>query len=353
MKTIDKSKPVLVTGATGYIASWVIRELLAEGLQVHGTVRSLADTAKYAHLTDLAATLPGTLRLFEADLLRSGSFSEAVSGCSVVFHMASPFIIRGIKNADTELVRPALEGTRNVLSAVNDEKSVQRVVLTSSVVAIFGDACDIRKTAKGVFDESYWNTTSSTSHQPYNYSKVLAEREAWGICKSQDRWDMVTVNPGLVVGPSLSPRTDSTSIGLMVSLAGGEFKSGTPGGKIGVVDVRDVALAHVRAAFRAEASGRYLLVNTSISFLDMANRLRELFPDYPLPRKEVPRWLFWLIAPLAGFTRRYVARNVGIDLNFDNRRSREELGIEYRDLTQTLVEQCQQAIDRGLVKPAK
>ena len=143
MTYINKEKPILVTGATGYVASWIIKLLVDDGYTVHGTVRSLTNKDKIAHLLEIDQSGQGNLKLFEADLLDEGSFQEAMQNCELVIHTASPFFIQGIKNAQDQLITPALEGTRNVLNTVNKSESVKRVVLTSSVVAIYGDAIDV------------------------------------------------------------------------------------------------------------------------------------------------------------------------------------------------------------------
>jgi len=98
MKEIDKTKPILVTGGTGYLASWIIKMLLEDGIDVHATVRDSSNTAKIEHLTTLANQSSATLKLFDADLLKKGSFEEAMGDCELVFHTASPFIISDIKN---------------------------------------------------------------------------------------------------------------------------------------------------------------------------------------------------------------------------------------------------------------
>ncbi len=121
MKTIDKSKPVLVTGATGYLASWIVKQLLDEGYPVHATVRNKQQTKKYEYLLQLASESKGKLAIFEADLLNEGSFKEAMQNCELVIHTASPFKISGIKDAQKELVEPALKGTQNVLNTATDE----------------------------------------------------------------------------------------------------------------------------------------------------------------------------------------------------------------------------------------
>lgn len=132
----------LVTGGSGYIALHVVNSLLESGWTVHATVRSLQNEKKTRPLNQLAERHPGKLRLFEADLLQADSFTEAMQGCSVVFHVASPFLIpEMVKNPEADLVRPAVEGTRNVLESANKTEGVKRVVLTSSgksVTAIWG-----------------------------------------------------------------------------------------------------------------------------------------------------------------------------------------------------------------------
>ena len=353
MKVIDIKKPILVTGGTGYLASWIVKQLLELGLDVRTTVRNLVEKDKYAHLTALAIKSKGTLQFYEADLLKKGSFAEAMSGCELVIHTASPFKISGIKNVQKELIEPAVEGTRNVLDTVNATESVKRVVLTSSVVAIFGDAIDILKTEKGIFTEQHWNFSSSASHQPYPYSKTIAEKLAWEIANHQKRWDLITIHPGLIMGPSLSKRTDSTSIDLMLQLTAGKYKSGVPSGKMSFVDVRDVAKAHVLAGYTPTASGRYICSSHEKSFLDLANVISLKYPDLPLPNKFVPKWLFGILAPFIGFSRKYVKRNVGIDIKIDNSYIINDLGMSFTSFEKTIHDHVEQLMNDGIIKKAK
>lgn len=350
MKIIDPTKPILITGGTGYLASWIIKQLLDDGKEVRSTVRSLVQKDKYAHLTAMAVKSKGKLQLFEADLLKSGSFAEAMKDCELVIHTASPFKISGLKNAQKELVEPALEGTRNVLVTVNQTESVKRVVLTSSVVAVYGDAVDIAKTNAGIFNEEHWNFSSSDKHQPYAYSKTMAEKLAWELVKKQERWDLLVINPGFIMGPSLSKRTDSTSIDIMIQLASGKFKTGVPSGEMGFVDVRDVAKAHIIAGFSKTATGRHICVSAHKTFLEMADAIRLKYPQYPLPKGFVPKWLFWIIAPLAGYTRKYVKLNVGIDLKFDNSYIRKDLNMVFIPFEKTIVEHFEQLVNDELIK---
>lgn len=350
-KAIPTQSPVCVTGGSGYIASWIIQYLLAAGHTVHATVRDPSKTKSVAHLQAIAARESGTLKLFKADLLDIGSFDAAMAGCAVVMHTASPFVLEGFSDAHEALVRPAVEGTRNVLDAVNRTESVQRVVLTSSVASVFGDNIDVRKIADGVLTEAHWNTTSSVDHNPYQFSKVAAEREAWDMQAKQNRWDLVTINPGMVYGPSLTTGSQSASIDTLISMGDGRLRSGVPDLSYGVVDVRDVAKSHILAAFKPEAEGRHLLVSKILTMINIAKILRGHFGKaYPFPKAVVPKALVWTFGPIMGpVTRTFISKNVGHPLAFNNHRSLT-LGVEYIAVEQTLIEHFQQILDDGQIK---
>ncbi len=349
MTTIDKKKPVLVTGGTGYLASWIVKQLLDQGFHVNTTVRNKANQQKYQHLLDIASESQGQLSIYEADLLLDHSFQEAMNGCELVVHTASPFKISGIKNPDKELVQPALQGTRNVLFTANDTDSVKRVVLTSSIVAMMGDAADIQELSKGLLTEANWNTTSSVNHQPYPYSKTMAEKEAWKIAKKQSRWDLVVINPGFILGPSLSQRTDSTSIDLMIQLFSGKYKTGAPKGDQAMVDVRDVAKAHILAGFTPAATGRHLTAAHQKDFLAIAKIIKDKHPSYPVPTKHVAKWLLKLLGPLMGFSRKYIERNVGHDVVFDNSYIQTDLKMTFIPFEKSVTDHFEQLASDGLI----
>jgi len=349
MADIKSSGPILVTGASGYVASWIVHDLLDLGYTVHGTVRNTGNLRKVGHLQGMADAKKGTLRLFEADLLKDGSFSEAMAGCSMVIHTASPFQLN-VKDAKQELIDPALFGTRNILHTVNAQEQVERVVLTSSVAAIYGDAIELADKPEGKFTEADWNLTSDLNHQPYSYSKTIAEKEAWAIAESQERWRLLTINPSFVMGPSLSGRLDSTSVDFMLSMVNGTYKAGVPDLYFGIVDVRDVATAHIRAALSDEAEGRHIVSNVELGVLEMAAILRSEFgKKYPIPRRTLPRWLLYLVGPLRGFSWQYIGRNVGYPIRLDNSYSMEDLGMVYRPVEETLIEQVHDFEKKGLI----
>jgi nucleoside-diphosphate-sugar epimerase len=344
---IDPAKPVLVTGASGYVASWIVRYLLEDGLRVRATVRNPDKGSGLEHLQALAEAHPGMLTLHKADLLDQGSYTEAMDGCELVIHTASPFLLGHVRDPEAQLVRPALEGTRNVLDSVNATPSVKRVVLTSSVVAIHGDNIDMKN--RGPFTEADWNTTSSVEHQPYPYSKTVAERAAWELADAQDRWDLVTIHPGLVLGPALTTASKSGSMTTMRAFVDYSLTTGAPDLSMGMVDVRDVARAHINAGFTPAAHGRYLANARTITMLQIGQILRQRFGrSYPFPYTKLPKAMFRLVGPFVGYTREFVDKNVGWPLEFDSSRSTAELGLVYRPADETLADHFQQMIDDGL-----
>lgn len=348
----DTSSPVMVTGATGFLAGWIVKDLLEKGLTVHAPVRNPDDPKKVGYLQDLADNSSGNIKFFEADLLKDGSYDEPMQGCSIVFHTASPFI-SDVKNPQKELIEPAVKGTENILNAANRTESVRRVILTSSCAAIYGDSADTVEAPGGRITEEIWNTSSSLDHVPYSYSKTLAEQAAWRIADAQDRWKLVAINPALILGPSLGPKPTSDSFNLLIEFAKGSLKSGAPALEFGAVDVRDVAEAHIRAAFIEEANGRNIVFKQPLSVMQMANVLKEKWgADYALPSREMPKWLLWLVGPMVNraFTRKWVSRNVGHNWRGDNSKAIRELGLEYRSVEDALVEMFQNVRDAGLAK---
>lgn len=343
------AKKVLVTGVSGYIASWVVKHLLDRGYTVHGTVRSVNNQEKVAHLLSLAEGAKGSLKLFEADLLVPGSFTEAMEGCEYVIHMASPFFVAGVKDPMQQLIKPAKDGTQNVLDTATQISSVKRIVLTSSVAAIMGDSKEGQTLPDKRFTDSHWNTSSTVNHRPYSFSKTVAEKTAWKLVKDQSQWDLVTINPGFVFGPSLSKRSDSTSVNFVMDLASGKFLFGLPEMYSSIVDVRDVSLLHVLAMENPDASGRYIGVAAVKTFFQIGQLLKhEIGGKYRWPVIQAPKWLAKLVGPLFGQSRKEIENNVGYPYQFDHSRS-QELGLTFRPVSETLVEHLEQLIEDGLL----
>lgn len=342
---IDKSKPVLLTGATGYVAGWVAKRLLEDGVTVHAPIRNPENKEKTKYLDEIAKNASGSIKYFKADLLTPNSYDEAMQGCELVIHTASPFSL-SIKDPQKDLVDPALKGTENVLNSANKTEGVKRVVLTSSCASIYGDAKDTLNYPNQTMTEEQWNTTSSLKQSPYSFSKVLAEKKAWEISEQQKDWDLVVINPSFVMGPGINPHGTSESFNVMKQMGDGSMKMGTPNLNMGCVDVRDVAEAHFQAGFTPEANGRHVTSAENISFLQMADYLRPNFGDkYPLPKKTLPKWLVMLLGPIGGIPRNFIKNNVGYPWRADNSKIKRELNIEFRPITDSVNEFFQQMVD--------
>ncbi len=343
----------MITSPTGYVASWIVKRLLDGGCTVHATVADPRDEQELKHLNQLADQSAGQIRFFPADPLVAGAYAEAMKGCRVVFHTASP-VIFAAKKARRKLFEPAKLGTRNVMRQVDRTLSVQRVVFTSSCGAVFGDNVDLLETENGEFTEEDWNLTSSPTHRAYKHAVTLAEREAWGIANAQKRWDLVVLNPSLVFGPTIDPQSNSESCSLFKGICDGWMKWGVPDYSIGVVDVRDLAEAHVRAAWTPAACGRNIILGHHTNLLRIARRLNERFTlGFRFPRRTLPKWMVWLVGPAIdkSLTRYFVSKNIGYPFRANNTRSIEVLGMKYRRLDETVCDMFQQMIDQGTLKP--
>ncbi len=353
MKHIDESKPVMLTGATGYLGGQIAKNLLEKGHTVHAPIRNPESKEKTKYLDGIAAKSQGSILYFKADLMNVGSYAKAMEGCELVIHSASPFNLN-IKNPQKELIDPALKGTENVMNSAIETDSVKRVVLTSSCAAIYGDSKDIMSYPNQTMTEDLWNETSSLKKSPYSFSKTLAEKKAWEMTKTQNKFDLVTVNPSFILGPGINPKGTSESFNIMKQMGDGSFKMGAPDMNIGCVDVRDVAEAHYRAGFVPEANGRNICSAENLSFMKLADMLRPNYGDkYPLPKKFLPKWLMMLVGPLAGIPRQFVRDNVGYPWKADNSKIKKELNMEFRPINDSVNEFFGQVASSGVFDKKK
>ncbi|CAK8564677.1 unnamed protein product [Lathyrus sativus] len=272
-------KVVCVTGASGYIASWIVKFLLRGGYTVKATVRDPNDPKKIDHLLKLDGAKE-RLQLFKANLLEEGSFDSVVQGCYGVFHTASPFY-HDVKDPQAELIDPALKGTLNVLKSCAKSSSLKRVVLTSSMAAVAYNGKP--RTPEVVVDET-WFTDPDLSRESnlwYVLSKTLAEDAAWKFVK-ENNIDMVTINPAMVIGPLLQPVLNTSAAAILNLINGAQTY---PNASFGWVNVKDVANAHILAYENASASGRHCLVERVVHHSEIVKILRELYPSLQLPEK--------------------------------------------------------------------
>ncbi|KAJ4963896.1 hypothetical protein NE237_023835 [Protea cynaroides] len=300
---------VCVTGAGGYVASWLVKLLLSKGYRVHGTVRDPGD-AKNAHLKKLDNALE-YLQLFKADLLDYGSLNAAIAGCDGVFHTASPVPPGTVQNPEVELIEPAVTGTLNVLKACSEAK-VKRVVVVSSVAAV---SLNPNWPKNQIMDEICWSDKEYCRETKnfYCLSKTLAESEAWEYAK-RSGLDMVTICPTLVVGPMLQSTLNASSQPILKLVKGLESVENRIWK---IVDVRDVAEALLLVYEKLEAEGRYICCAHMIKTKELVDKLRSLFPNYNYPKNFIE------------------AADEGAKVSWEKLL---QLGWKYRPLEETLVD---------------
>jgi nucleoside-diphosphate-sugar epimerase len=346
------SDKVLVTGATGFIAQHCIVQLLDSGYRVRGTARGDGRTAEVAgvlepHLTlGARERLGGDFEVVAADLTSDENWRSAVEGCRFVLHVASPLPSAPPKDAQ-DLIVPARDGALRVLRAAS-EGGVERVVMTSSMAAIcYGRERD------HVFTEVDWSNVDGPRIGAYEQSKTIAERAAWEFMASlgaQNTMDLVTINPGLVLGPLLCAEW-STSAELVKKILQRSVPA-IPDARFTMVDVRDVAASHVAAMLTPEASGqRFICCIESHAIREVAMILKDEFEPqgFKVPTRSLPLPALRIVA-LWDRQARLLMADVGRPAELDNSKIRRVLGIEFRDLREMTVSMAESMIRYGIVK---
>ncbi len=337
---------VLVTGASGFIAQHVILRLLEGGYRVRGTVRNLAREPEVrAVLADHGAALD-RFELVAADLMKDDGWAEAVHGARYVLHVASPLPTKPPKD-ENDLIVPARDGALRVLKAAVAER-VQRVVMTSSVAAVlYGHARDGSRT----YDESDWSQLTDDVGA-YEKSKTIAERAAWDYLESlpeDQRIELVTVNPGLVLGPVLA--ADFSTSGEVVRKLLKRELPGCPDIGWAVVDVRDVAAGELAAMTTPEAAGqRFVLAIEHASMLDIARILDTKFRPrgYKVPTRRVPGWMLRLVS-VWDRTAKLAVQELGKRQDVSNQHARDVLGWQPHSLEDMVVSMGESMIEHGVV----
>lgn len=285
---------VLVTGASGFIAKHVIAELIRQGYAVQGTLRNLANAEEVRRAVGNAGATASDLKFFQGDLTSDAGWDEAVAGCTYVVHVASPFPLEHVKDAN-ELVRPARDGVLRVLKAATKAR-VKRVVQTSSVVAITTPWPEAQ--LGHVFSEADWTNPERPDISAYTVSKTLAERAAWDyVGKTPGAPELATVNPAFVLGPA--PDADlSTSLEVIKLIGKGAYPL-APKIAFPVSDVRDVAVTHVLAMTVPAAAGqRFITANGFVRLIELGGLVAKALPDLKkkVPRGELPDFAVRLLA---------------------------------------------------------
>lgn len=279
-KNLSPQGKVCVTGASGYIASWLVKRLLDSGYQVRGTVRDPGDCKKTSHLWELEGAKE-RLQLVKADLMEEGSFDEAVMGCKGVFHVASP-VIEDHSEPKVGILDPAINGTLNVLRSCKKNQALKRVVLTSSSSTV---RIQENINPEVPLDETSWSSLELCGRLQlwYSMAKILAEKAAWEFAKV-NKIDLVTVLPAFVIGPSL-PRDLCLTASDVLGLLRGDCERFSWHGRMGYVHIDDVARCHILVYEDARAQGRYLCSSTVLDNHELAGLIAKCHPTLPIPKR--------------------------------------------------------------------
>lgn len=264
-------KKVLVTGVSGYIGQHCAAELLKSGYSVRGSVRSLSKTDQVTNGIKKVIDPKGNLEYCELNLMKDEGWEKAMEGCDYVLHVASPFVSKEPKD-ENELIKPAVDGTQRALKAAK-KAGIKRVVLTSSMVSMLGDA-----NGSININQDSWTNVNSKHATAYLKSKTLAEKSAWDFINAQDgdnKLELVVVNPGPVYGPTLSGNLSGESMTMFKNMISGKMPM-LPKAAFNMSDVRDIAAIHVKALENNKANGKRFIVTTekAYSFVEIAQVLK-------------------------------------------------------------------------------
>lgn len=333
---------VLVSGGSGYIAGFLIRQLVNEGWVVHTTIRN---PAREMEVRKLIGVDNSKLKFFAADLMTDDGWAEAMAGCSHVAHLASPFPLGVPKNED-EVIIPARDGALRVLRLAK-AAGVKRFVMTSSCAAIsYGHGKNVK-----TFNESDWTNIASPDVQPYVKSKTISERAArdW-VAKEGGDLEYCSVNPSGVLGPVWS-NDISTSTEIVKKLLEGALP-GCPDIGFSIVDVRDVADMHVRALNAPGMAGeRFICAGPFLKMIEVARILKSRLgaEAKKVPTRKLPDFLVWLAA-MFDPTVRQIVGEIGRVRDVDVSHARDVLGWVPRPTEETIMDTARSLIDLGIVK---
>ncbi|CAD5224378.1 unnamed protein product [Bursaphelenchus okinawaensis] len=345
---LNKEDTILVTGASGYVALHCVQQLLQAGYKVRGTVRSLKNEQKVAPIQKLNRS-EELLELVEADLMNEQDWPGVILGCSHILHVASPWPIV----ADESTIKTAVTGTLNVLKAAASDKNIKKVVLTSSCAAVN----DGHKNDERVFDETCWTDITSKKVDNYAKSKTIAERKAWGFFESLDpssRFELTVLNPTFITGPVLSS-VEHGSATILARMMDFRTFLAAPRACLGVVDVRDVARAHILALKEPKTNGRRILVTHTRPtwFFEMRNWLMEEFKDqgYVFSPLTVPNWIVRAYAKTKlDKQSTAIVHRLGPELHFSNDKSVKLLNMTYIDPKKSVIDMMVSMIDKKMVR---
>ena len=329
---------VLVTGATGFIGLHCIQQLLNQGYQVNGSLRSMDRKGEVIESLENNNTPLEHLSLFELDLMSDDGWDAAMEGCDYVLHVASPFVL---SNESLDFfVKPAVEGATRALKFAQ-KNNVKKVVLTSSFAAV-GDTFD----GTVSFDESHWSDTTNDRMSNYSISKTLAEKAAWDYVKDNDvDFKLSVINPTAVIGPSLS-KDIGVSNSLILRLLNGSMPA-LAKIHIGYVDVRDVAKAHILAMTNSASDGERFIVSEKEMWLhESAEVLNNA--GFKAPSRVMPNWFLKIMAMFNG-DMVTISKMAGKSRDCHSTKAKDVLGWNPIPAEDSILETAKQLIEYKLI----
>ncbi len=329
---------ILVTGASGFIGSHCVLDLLNHGYQVRGSLRNLARGHELETMLQAQGANTERLDWVQASLTSETDWHDAVKDCDGIFHIASPVPTVQPKDPD-EVIGPARAGTLNVLNAASSA-GVRRVVLTSSVAAVMGGKSEDR-----VYTANDWSDPDDPDMNPYGISKTVAEHAAWDHCKEYNI-SLTTILPALVLGPTME-KDYGSSLEAIVKLMKREVPL-LPKFGFEIVDVRDVAQLH-RLAFENDAAigKRLIAANGFLWFREIAAILHGEYPGQRVPQHEMPNWLSYVASFFVKEIGSFI-NDLGVEKQLDISPARE-LGWTPRVPSEAILSGAQSLKDLGLV----
>ena len=331
---------VLVTGATGFIGLHCIKQLLDRGYSVNGTLRSQDRQTEVVDSLERNNTPTRHLSLFEVDLNRDSGWDSAIRDCNYVLHVASPFVLTD--EDEDFFVKPAVEGVQRALK-FSKKHNVKKVILTSSFAAIH----ETLNNRQESFDEEDWSNPNKPGISFYAKSKTMAELAAWEFMEMENPdFSLTVINPVLVMGPSLS-KDVGTSNSLVKNMINGSVP-GTPKIHIGIVDVRDVASAHILAMESSGANGERIIVSEKELWVhEVAAILRDAGFN-KTPKVVFPKWLMKIVA-LFRKDLALMIPMIGKRRDVSSSKARELLGWKPIKAELSIIDTAQQLKDFGLL----